>query len=137
MTTEDRGAAGPCAAYDGLPVLHSTETALPLLRRTDGRRLGCHVAPGHAAAAASGVQGGDRELAAAGSFLRCARVASRFRRTTGCRITFLPGRRDTPTTRAVSARRERSAAHSRSGYLLLRTSCSRGTSAPRFPQVSA
>ncbi|MGW6308291.1 DUF6420 family protein [Streptomyces niveus] len=31
MTTEHRGAAGPYIEYDGLPVLHATETGLPLL----------------------------------------------------------------------------------------------------------
>ncbi|MEU9983577.1 DUF6420 family protein [Streptomyces sp. NPDC050856] len=44
MTIQHRGAAGPYTEYDNLPVLHATETDLPLLpgRRPRGQRKKGH-----------------------------------------------------------------------------------------------
>nr|WP_231717300.1 DUF6420 family protein [Streptomyces paludis] len=45
-TTEHRGAAGPYIEYDGLPVLHATETGLPLLHPYGAVSPGRYVTPG-------------------------------------------------------------------------------------------
>lgn len=46
MTIERRGAAGPYAEYDNLPVLHATETSLPLLHPYGTVAPGRYVTPG-------------------------------------------------------------------------------------------
>ena len=46
MTTEDRGMAGPYIEYDGLPVLHPTETSLPLIHPYATVTAGRYVTPG-------------------------------------------------------------------------------------------
>ncbi|MGW2748947.1 DUF6420 family protein [Streptomyces sp. NPDC001450] len=45
MTTH-RGAAGPYVEYDGLPVLHATETGLPLLHPYGPVSPGRYITPG-------------------------------------------------------------------------------------------
>nr|WP_244933898.1 DUF6420 family protein [Streptomyces kasugaensis] len=49
MTTEHRGAAGPYTEYNGLTVLHATETGLPLLHPNGPVPDGRCVTPGRAA----------------------------------------------------------------------------------------
>jgi hypothetical protein len=44
--TTDRGAAGPYAEYDGLPVLHPTEVKLPLIHPYGPVESGRYVTPG-------------------------------------------------------------------------------------------
>ncbi|MER5617566.1 DUF6420 family protein [Streptomyces sp. NPDC002215] len=46
MTSEHRGAAGPYTEYDNLPVLHATETGLPLLHPYAAVAVGRYVTPG-------------------------------------------------------------------------------------------
>ncbi|MFJ3184415.1 DUF6420 family protein [Streptomyces sp. NPDC086796] len=44
--TAHRGAAGPYIEYDGLPVLHATETGLPLMHPYGSVAAGRYITPG-------------------------------------------------------------------------------------------